>query len=163
MTALRPGFVLLAVLALAGCTTTAPNAGAGSGDGDDGTSSAADCSSVSGSDYELFIDPRLTVDPQLDVYPLEAGDRIDFADTGAEGVYTTYGYDSYYIDDATAFPNSGAIFVGAEDSGTFSLEGPQAPSGVDGGPYPGIIEITATTDAGSTIIARLCVVFARSE
>ena len=75
---------------------------------------------------------------------------------------TTYSYSSYYIDNGSAFPNDAAIFVGAEDTNTFQLDGPMAPSGIDGGPYPGIIEIEAT-DASITVLARICVQFATSD
>ena len=92
-----------------------------------------------------------------------ACDSINFADTGAGDEYTTYAYDSYYIDNGNAFANDAEIFVGAEDTNTFAIDGPKAPSGIDGGPYPGFVEIPATTGAASTIIARLCVVFATSE
>ena len=169
MTLLRPTLALLAVLALAGCTTPAPSGGDPDTGSNDDSSDAAetpvglDCSSITDEEYKLFVDPRLTVEPIQDVYLLEAGDRIDFTDTGAGDVYTTYGYDTYYIDAGNVFPNDAAIFVGAENTQTFSLEGPMAPSGVDGGPYAGIVEIGATTDAGTTTIARLCVVFATSE
>ncbi|CAN5160180.1 hypothetical protein BH11ACT5_BH11ACT5_11280 [soil metagenome] len=168
MTALRPALALLAVLALAGCATPASGGGdTGSGGGDAGTDGAAgtglDCSSITDPDYKLFVDPRLTVEPQQDVYSLDAGNSINFTDTGAGDVYTTYAYQSYYIADGNAFPSDAAIFVGAEDTGTFSLDGPKAPGGIDGGPYPGFVEIEATSDAGSTIIARLCVAFATSE
>ena len=168
MTALRPALTLLAVLALAGCSTPASGGGdTGSGGDSGGTTEGAatglNCSSITDPEYKLFVDPRLSVEPLQDVYPLEAGDSINFTDAGAGDTYTTYAYHSYYIADGHAFPNDAAIFVGAENTGTFALDGPQAPSGVDGGPYPGLVEIEATTDAGSTIIARLCVVFATSQ
>ena len=170
MTLLRPALALLAVLALAGCTTPAPgggDSGPDEGGGDAGgsteTSTSLDCSSVSDPEYKLFIDPRLTIIPLQQLYTLEAGDVINFTDTGAGDVYTTYAYDSYYIDNGSVFPSSGEIFVGAEQTHEFTLEGPQAPTGIDGGPYAGIVEIQATTDAGTTPLARLCVVFATSE
>lgn len=151
-----------AVLVLAGCNPGASpsggdSAGAG-GSGDSGAASgaAAACAAVADRGYELFVDERLSVSPQADVYSLAAaGDTISFTDTPPTS--STYGYSRYYIDNETAFPNGGAIFVGAEDTGTFELTGPLSPMGVGGGPYPGIIEIEATSGSGTTVIARLCV------
>jgi hypothetical protein len=53
--------------------------------------------------------------------------------------------------------------VGAEDTGTFQLDGPFAPSGVDSGPYAGIVQIDATDDTGTHALARVCVALATSE
>jgi hypothetical protein len=153
-------------LALVGCAPGAGTGGTGTDGGspDGGGAGGLDCSGVTTAGYELFVDPRLDVDPQLDVYPLEAGDSISFTDTPLEDVYTTYSYSLYYIDDSgSVFPNTGEIFVGAEDTGTFAIEGPVAPSGIDGGPYAGIVEIEATSGTTITVIARLCVALATSE
>jgi hypothetical protein len=155
-----PAVLAASVLVLAGCAPTG-DGGAG-GSGGSGGDAAAACASVADGGYELFVDPRLTVDPALDVYSLAAaGDSVAFTDTDP-GDGTTYSYSSYYIDDGNAFPNDAAIFVGAEDSHEFQLDGPFAPSGIDGGPYPGIIEIEAT-DASTTVIARICVQLALSD
>ena len=162
---LIPAALAVSVLVLAGC---APGGSGGSGGtggdsgGDGGGDAAAACASVADGGYELFVDPRLTIDPASDVYSLAAaGDSVAFTDTDP-GDGTTYSYSSYYIDNGSAFPNDAAIFVGAEDTNTFQLDGPMAPSGIDGGPYPGIIEIEAT-DASITVLARICVQFATSD
>jgi hypothetical protein len=148
---------ILPALALAGC---APGASPdGSPDGGP-AASGPNCDEVTTAGYELFVDPRLEVEPQADVYPLDAGDTISFADTGTEGVYTTYSYSLSYIDDGQAFPNTGATFVGAEDTNEWTLEGPVTASGIDGGPYAGFMDIEATTETGTTVLARLCVVLA---
>jgi hypothetical protein len=161
-----------ATVLLFAATACAPGGGGnggsgGSGDGGSGGSGGSDaaaaCAGVADGGYELFTDDRLTVAPELDVYPLAAsGDSIAFTDTAPDG-FTTYSYSTYYIDKGNAFPNDAAIFVGAEDTQSFQLDGPIAPSGVDGGPYPGIVEIEATNDAGTTVIGRYCVQFAASE
>jgi hypothetical protein len=160
----RPRLALLALLpalALAGC------AGGGAGDtpggeADSGAGSGASlsCDDVTTSGYELFVDPRLEIDPLLEVYPLGGSESYALADSGTDGVYTTYSYSLSYIDDGTVFPNTGATFVGAEDTNEWTLDGPITASGIGGGPYPGFLEIEATTDTGTTILARLCVVLA---
>lgn len=162
----RSRLALLAVVpfALAACAPGGAGGTGGSGGSSDGGGSASlDCSGVTTAGYELFVDPRLTVEPQADVYSLAAGDSISFVDTPPEDVYTTYAYSFSYIDDGQAFPNDGAIFIGAEQTREFTLDGPQAPSGVDGGPYAAFLSIEATTDAGTSTIATLCVVLATSE
>lgn len=146
---------ILPALALGGC---APG-GDGASDGGS-VASGPNCDGVTTGGYELFIDPRLEVDPQLEVYPLDAGDGISFTDTGTEGVYTTYSYSLSYIDDGQVFPNTGATFVGAEDTNSWTLDGPVTASGIDGGPYAGFMDIEATTETGTTVLARLCVVLA---
>ena len=153
---------------LVGCATPAP-AGGGGGDGGSeagGGDAAAgpNCENVTTGGWELFVDPRLTVDPVADIVSLQAeGDVLAFTDTAPEG-YTTYGYELGYIDDAgTVFPNDAAIFVGAENTQQFQLEGPFAPSGVDGGPYAGIVQIDATNDGGTTTLARVCVLLATED
>ncbi len=161
----RSRLALLAILpafafafALAGC---APGGGSDGGSSDGGSAaSGPNCDDVTTEGYELFVDPRLEVEPQLDVYPLGAGDSISFADTGTEGVYTTYSYSLSYIDDGQAFPNTGATFVGAEDTNEWTLDGPVTASGIGGGPYAGFVDIEATTETGTTVLARLCVVLA---
>lgn len=172
----RAVIVLAAAMLLTGCAPGAGTTGdsaadtdqrsvGAAADTDTGSAGAAasDCSNVMTAGWELFVDPRLTVEPELDVYPLEAGDSIAFTDTPPDDEYTTYSYSTAYIDDGTAFPNRSAIFVGAENTGTWSLDGPFAVHSVDGGPYFGILQIEATTTAGTTEIARLCIAFAESE
>jgi hypothetical protein len=149
--------VILPALALAGC---APAGGDGGPSDSGGAASGPNCEGVTTAGYELFVDPRLEVEPQADIYPLNAGDSIAFADAGTEGVYTTYSYSLSYIDDGTVFPNTGATFVGAEDTNEWILEGPVTASGIDGGPYAGFMDIEATTETGTTVLARLCVVLA---
>jgi hypothetical protein len=149
------------VLLLTGC---AVNGGSSHAGGTTGTSegSALDCSSIHDPDYKLFTDPRLSIAPEKKVYPLVAKkDAVSFTDTGTEGVFTTYSYTFSYIDKGKVFPNDAAIFVGAEHTGTFTMTAPQSPGGVTGGPYAGFLDIEATTDAGTTVIARLCVAFAK--
>lgn len=176
--AVAPSAALVALVAalLAGCTTTA-SAGGGAGDGGSGdsgsdgsdsgggsASSEPSCDAVTTGGWELFVDPRLTVEPADDIVSLQnAGDVLVFTDTAPEG-YTTYGYELGYVDDAgTVFPNDSAIFVGAESTNTFQLDGPFAPSGVDGGPYAGIVQVDATNDAGTTTLARVCVLLATDD
>ena len=154
----------LAALVLVGCAPGAGTAGSGDpgGSADGGGAGSVNCDGATTEGYDLFVDPRLEVEPQLDVYPLEAGDSISFTDTGTEGEYTTYSFLLAYInDEGTVFPNTGQIFVGAENTNSFVLEGPLAPSGIDGGPYAGFVDIEATTGAGIEVIARLCVALAK--
>jgi hypothetical protein len=158
-----------ALTLLVGCATTAPAEGGG-GDGGSGGDSGADaaagpnCENVTTGGWELFVDPRLTVDPADEVVPLQKeGDVLAFVDTAPEG-YTTYAYELGYVDDAgTVFPNDAEIFIGAEHTNEFQLDGPLAPSGVDGGPYAGIVQIDATNDAGTTTLARVCVLLATDD
>lgn len=157
------------LLACTACATTGGGGGTGGAGGDGGSGgnvgsdAAAACAAVADGGYELFTDDRLTVDPQLDVYPLAAaGDTIAFTDTAPVG-FTTYSYSLYYLDGGNAFPNDAAIFTGAENTQAFQLEGPLAPSGVDGGPYPGIVEIEATDDSGTNVVGRYCVQLAASD
>lgn len=149
-------------LGLAGC---APGTGSdGSAGGSDGESAESlDCSTATTAGYDLFIEPRLTIDPQQDVYSLDAGDSIAFTDVPEEGAYTTYSYSLAYIDDAgTVFPSAGNIFVGAEDTSEWTLDGPITPTGITGGPYPAFVDIEATTGDGTTVIARICAILPAS-
>lgn len=154
---------ILPVLAIAGC---APGAGGDGGSGGSGGSdgggaaSGPNCDGVTTGGYDLFVDPRLEIEPQLDVYPLVGSESYALTDTGAEGVYTTYSYSLAYIDDGDVFSNTGAIFVGAEDTNAWTLDGPITASGISGGPYAGFLDIEANTETGMTVIARLCVVLA---
>lgn len=153
----------VAVLVLTACAPTAP-AGGSEGGGDGGVGSGPDCSGMTTAGWELFVDPRLAVDPAAKVVSLaKAGEGVSFTDTAPAG-FTTYGYQLGYLDDSgTVFPNRSAIFVGAEDTGTFRLDGPFAPMGVDGGPYTGVLQIDATDDGGTTTLARICVALATSD
>lgn len=155
----------LPLLLLAACAPGgAGGTGGDGGSSDGGGAGTLDCSTNTTAGYELFVDPRLAIDPQADVYSLQtSGDVISFVDTPPEDVYTTYGYSLTYLDGGQAFPNDAAIFIGAEQTRTFELAGPQAPSGIDGGPYAAFLSIDATTDAGTTTIATLCVVLATAE
>jgi hypothetical protein len=151
----------LAALVLVGCT---PGTGAGGtgdtgGSADGGGAGSLNCDGVTTEGYDVFVDPRLEVDPQQDVYSLDAGESIAFTDTPEDGAYTTYSYTLAYIDDAgTVFPNTGGIFVGAEDTNEWTLDGPITASGISGGPYAAFVDIEATTDSGTTVLARLCAV-----
>jgi len=150
----------LTALVLVGCTPGGGTGGTG-GSSDGGSSSAGSltCDGATTEGYDLFVDPRLEVEPQQDVYSLDAGESIAFTDTPEEGVYTTYSYTLAYIDDAgTVFPNTGGIFVGAEDTNEWTLDGPITASGISGGPYAAFVDIEATTETGTTVLARLCAV-----
>jgi hypothetical protein len=153
-----------AVLLLAACAPTAPAGDAGSGGDGAAGGAGLDCSGVTTAGWDLFVDPRLTVEPSVDVVSLaKAGESVSFTDTAPAG-FTTYGYQLGYLDDSgTVFPNRSAIFVGAEDTGSFQLDGPFAPSGVDGGPYAGVLQVDATDDGGTTTLARICVALAATE
>jgi hypothetical protein len=154
---------LLPLLAVAGC---APGGGGDTGTGgtSDGGSAASgpNCDGVATEGYELFVDPRLEIDPVADVYSLDAGDSIAFTDTPEKDVFTTYSYTLSYIDDGVVFPSNGGIFVGAEDTNQWTLDGPITPTGIVGGPYASFVDIEATTDSGTTVIARLCAVLPAS-
>lgn len=114
--------------------------------------------------WELFAEPRLTIDPSAGVVSLAAeSDVVRFTDTAPVG-YTTYSYTLGYIDDkGSVFTSQAAIFVGAEDTGSFELAGPVSPSGITGGPYAGVLQIEATDDSGITPLARICVLLAPSS
>lgn len=152
-----------AALALVGC---APGGGSDSGSGgsSDGGSvgSSLNCDGFADQGYELFVDPRLTVDPVQEVYSLDSGDSIGFTDVPEDGVYTTYGYTVAYIDDDTVFPSNGGTFVGAENTNTWTLDGPITPVGISGGPYAAFIQIDATTETGTTTLAVLCAILPAS-
>ena len=150
------------LLAIAGCTPGGGSDGGTGGSPDGGGASGPNCDGVTTEGYELFVDPRLEVDPVQDVYSLDAGDSIAFTDTPEEGVFTTYSYSLSYIDDGTVFPNDAGIFVGAEDTNSWTLDGPVTAGGITGGPYPAFVEIEATTDTGTTVIARLCAILPAS-
>lgn len=158
----RPRLALLALLPLLAIAGCAPGGGSDGGTGgtSDGSSagSGPNCEGVTSEGYDLFVDPRLEIDPVQDVYSLDAGDSIAFRDTPEDGVYTTYSYSLSYIDDGTAFPNDAGIFVGAEDTNEWTLDGPITAGGISGGPYAAFVDIEATTDTGTTVIARLCAV-----
>jgi hypothetical protein len=152
------------VLLLAGC---APGADGGSG-GDAGPGGSSDgggglnCDGFESDGYELFVDPRLEVDPAEDIYSLDEGDSIAFTDTPEDDVFTTYSYTLSYIDDGVAFPSNGGIFIGAEDTNQWTMDGPITPTGIVGGPYASFVDIEATTDTGTTVIARLCAILPAS-
>lgn len=168
------------LLALAGCTpgAAAPGTGAGtdSGSGDSASNETGGGSTALGCDdadlsggWELFVDDALTVMPAPDgVLSLQsAGDAIAFEYAATEE-YTTYGYSLGYIDDGTVFPNdSGILFPDghpdAPDDNVFTVAGPMAPSGVDGGPYAGVLQIDRTDSTGTEIIASICVALATSD
>lgn len=166
---------VVGVILLSGCASSAPADGggtdgggaAGGGDtagGEGGSASALNCDSMTTGGWELFADPRLTIDPSSDVISLAAKkDVVTFTDTAPVG-YTTYSYTLGYIDDkGSVFTSQAAIFVGAENTGSFELAGPVSPSGVTGGPYAGVLQIEATDDSGVTPIARICVLLAPSS
>lgn len=155
---------------MSACTTAPaePDAGAGSGT-DPGAEAPAegtslDCSAATTAGYDLFVDPALTIEPQLDVYPLEAGDTISFTYSAHdEAAAPSYGWLSSYItSDGAVAPSTGSFFF-EEEGGVFVFEGPEAIAGVDGGPYTGFLEIESIVETGTTVIARLCVQFALTE
>ena len=141
--------------------------GTESGGGTDAGALTCDDADLSGG-WDLFVDPALTVDP-AGTGPTSlqtADDAIHFSYAAEE--FTTYGYELGYIDDGTVFPNdSGVLFADghpdAPDDNVFTIVGPMAPSGVDGGPYAGVLQISATTLTGSTYVASICVVLATSD
>jgi hypothetical protein len=153
--ALLPAAVLIG--GLAGCAPGGSTDAGSGGSSDGGAASGPTCDGVTTAGYELFVDPRLEIDPELEIYPLGGNESYAMKDTGTDGVYTTYSYTLAYIDDGVAFPNTGSIFVGAEDTNEWTLDGPVTASGVDGGPYAAFLDIEATTDTGTTVLARLCV------
>jgi hypothetical protein len=159
---------LVSALALAGCTTGAPgddgaDGGTTSGESTD-TGGALDCSAATTEGYDLFLDPALTVEPALDVYPLEAGDTIAFTYAAHNGdAYPTYGWLSTYItSEGDVAPSTGSFFFDEVD-GVFTFVGPEAVAGIDGGPYTGFLDIEVTIDTTTTVIGRLCVQYALTE
>ena len=159
---------LVSALALAGCTT-----GASTDDGADGgttsgesteTGGALDCSAATTEGYDLFLDPALTVEPALDVYPLEAGDTIAFTYAAHNGdAYPTYGWSSTYItSEGDVAPSTGSFFFDEVD-GVFTFVGPEAVAGIEGGPYTGFLDIEVTVDTTTTVIGRVCVQYALTE
>jgi hypothetical protein len=167
----------LLLLAVAGCAPggsgDAGGGGTGGGDAGGGDTGGGDTSALNCDDadlsggWELFIDDALTVDP-AGTGPTSlqtAADSIHFEYAATEE-YTTYGYQLGYIDDeGTVFPNdSGIAFPDghpdAPDDNVFTITGPFAPSGIDGGPYAGVLQIDATDSAGTRIIASICVILA---
>jgi hypothetical protein len=163
-------FALLGTLALTGCSTAAPPEGpadGGSTDGgatDGGAGGALDCSAATTAGYDLFLDPALTVDPVLDVYPLEADDTIAFAYAGHDDdAYPSYGWTASYITEGgDVAPSTGSFFFD-EEGGVFTFAGPEAVAGIDGGPYTGFLDIEVTVDTTTTVIGRICVQYALTE
>lgn len=162
---------LLAALALTGCSTSGPTATdspESSSDGgavEEGTGDGAlDCSAATTAGYDLFLDPALTVEPVLDVYPLEAGDTITFTYAAHdEAAYPSYGWLSTYItSEGDVAPSTGSFFFD-EEGGVFTFVGPEAVAGIDGGPYTGFLDIEVTVDTTTTVIGRICVQYALTE
>ena len=170
---------VLLLIAVAGCAPAGSGdagggdeGGAGTAGGDTGaegsTALSCDDADLSGG-WDLFVDEKLTVEP-AGTGPTSlqtASDSIHFV-YAADGAYTTYGYELGYIDDGTVFPNDAGILFPdghpeAADDNVFTVQGPMAPSGVDGGPYAGVLQITATNDAGTTYVASICVSLATSD
>ncbi|MBN9176885.1 MAG: hypothetical protein J0I43_05910 [Microbacterium sp.] len=151
--------------ALAGCAAGAPTGDergtAGTADAGDSGTSALSCDGVTTGGFGLHRDARVTVQPDAGIVPLASdADAIEFTDAGyADG--TTYGWELAYVDGASAFPVQGSFFFDA-DGGTFRLAGPLAPLGADGGPYAGILTVTATTTTEGTVeLAQVCVALAK--
>ncbi len=163
--------VALTALLLTGCAAPAAS-DTGSSEGapvdeagaEGESSSALDCSAATTAGYDLFLDPALTVEPALEVYPLEAGDTISFTYSAHdESAYPTYGWTSSYItSDGDVAPSTGSFFFD-EEGGIFSFTGPEAVAGIDGGPYAGFFDIEMTVDTTTTVIGRICVQFALTE
>ncbi len=162
---------LLGALALTGCSTgdapgTAPEGGSEGGGATEGesTGGSLDCSAATTAGYDLFLDPALTVDPVLDVYPLEAGDTITFTYAAHdEAAYPSYGWTSSYITEAGDVAVSTGSFFFDEEGGVFTFAGPEAVAGIDGGPYAGFLDIETTVDTTTTVIGRICVQYALTE
>ena len=116
---------------------------------------------LNGSVIGLFarVQPAL-VQPEADVVPLTSdADTIEFTDAQyTDGM--TYGWELAYVDGTSAYPVQGSFFFDTE-GGTFRLAGPLAPIGADGGPYAGILTVTATTAEGTTELAQVCVALAK--
>ncbi len=150
--------------ALAGCAAgTSTSVGAGAAptmDAGGSGSSALSCAQVTTGGFGLHRDARVTVQPAADVVPLTSdGDAIAFTDAQyADGM--TYGWELAYVDGTSAYPVQGSFFFDTE-GGTFRLAGPLAPIGADGGPYAGILTVTATTAEGTTELAQVCVALAK--
>ncbi|MFT4187804.1 MAG: hypothetical protein QM621_04410 [Aeromicrobium sp.] len=141
-------------------TLLASCGGSDSGSGDSGNDNASDggvsCGEVTTGGWELFTEPRLTYTPDEEVVSLaEEGDVLEFTDAEYTPD-TTYTYEWAYVDDGQAFTNGGSPFFDSE-GGVFRVEGPLAPMGVDGGPYAGVVSVTATDSAGSTHLGNVCV------
>jgi hypothetical protein len=163
---------LLLVL-LAGCAPTTAGGSSDGGSGDDAggsSGSALSCDGVTTGGFELFVDPRLTVSPEADILPLtRAGETIEFTDSDfTEG--TGYGYDYAYVDGDQAFTQGGAPFFDTEGSpgfdeggGSFRIEGPLDLVTADGGPYAGILTVTATTGTSTTTLANICIELPASD
>lgn len=161
---------LLGIVPLVGCAGTASSE-------EPATSKAAgadaDCSSATTAGYDLFVDPEVTVDPALDVYPLQSeSDKITFTYTGDTSGSPTYTWDIAYIqpEGGEVSPQGGSPFFD-EAGGVFSISGPQSTIGVDGGPYTAFLDVTKTSNASfneetqqytadTKVIARLCVLLA---
>lgn len=166
---LRPAlvsFVLLSTIGLSGCTTTPAAPGSGTDPAAEAPTDggALDCSAATTDGYDIFLDPALTVEPALDVYPLEAGDTISFTYAAHdEAAYPSYGWTSSYITEAGDVAVSTGSFFFDEEGGVFTFVGPEAVAGIDGGPYTGFLDIEVTVDTTTTVIGRLCVQYALTE
>lgn len=151
---------------LIGCGASSKSSGDGAqADGSSVSGGGRDCSKATTAGWELFVDPRLSIQPSKTVYPLEVGDSISFKDTPPNpGDHTTYAYQVGMITDSGAVsPNRSGGFLDVTDEGTWTLKGPFAAHSVSGGPYMGILQIDATDSAGVKAIARLCVALAKDE
>lgn len=189
---IRTAAALILATALGACTS-APAAGPASGQaGDEKPASSAqpsttsenqappapsgqDCSQAADPSgyYKLFVDPTLTIEPKLDVYPLqEDSDVIKFKYTGELAPDATFTWEYAYIqpNGAGVSPQGGAPFFDAE-GGAFSVAGPQSPIGITGGPYPGFLAVQMTSNArfdqdkqvytaDTKTLARICVMLA---
>ncbi len=171
LTTLLP-LVLISTFVMVGCAPSASNDGASTGgetptdagSSEGGSEGSLDCSGVTVEGYDLFLDPALSVEPALDVYPLEAGDTITFTYSAHdEDAYPSYGWTSSYITGSgEVAPSTGSFFFD-EEGGVFTFQGPEAVGGVDGGPYAGFLDIETTIDTTTTVIGRICVQFALTE
>ena len=150
--------------ALAGCaagTSTSVGSGAAAtADAGGSGPSALSCDEVTTGGFGLHRAARVTVQPEADVVPLTSdADTIEFTDAQyTDGM--TYGWELAYVDGTSAYPAQGSFFFDTE-GGTFRLAGPLAPIGADGGPYAGILTVTATTTEGTTELAQVCVALAK--
>ena len=165
---------------LTGCATSAPAPQSGGGVDDSGTSatdgaasaSEQPCSKLKDPEYGLFLDPSLTVEPALDIYPLQSeSDTIHFTYTGDLGADPGFSFETYYITPEGKVSPQGGVPAFDVENGVFSTSGPHYTAGLTGGPHEGVLEVsmianarfddeTQSYTADTSVLARLCMLFA---
>jgi hypothetical protein len=151
---------------LSGCGSSGESDSGGKATGDSSASGGGkDCSNVTAEGWDLFVDPRLIVQPSKEVYPLEAGDSISFRDTSSSvAPNAQYFYQLAIITDSGAVsPNSSGGFKDVTADHAWTLNGPVAAKGVSGGPHLGIMKIETADGKDVTKLATLCVSLAKGE